>query len=68
MADAFDDLAKLETALARITVLEMVIREELHPDECHCEMNRTIAEDIWGRYSSKRFPDSVSRATEPTNE
>ena len=62
MANEID--GKLEAALARITVLEMVIREELHPDECHCVLNRTIAEDIWRRYDSRRFAELVGRGKE----
>ena len=62
MANEID--GKLEAALARITVLEMVIREELHPDECHCVLNRTIAEDIWQRYDSRRFADPVGSPPE----
>lgn len=43
-----DDLA---SAYRRVTVLEMIIRQDLWPFDCSDELNKTIVQDIHDRFS-----------------
>lgn len=38
--------AEIERLMRRVTVLEMVIRQDLEPDDCSDELNRMIVDGI----------------------
>ncbi len=46
-------IAEIERLRRRVTVLEMVIRQDLEPDDCSDDANRMIVEGIRETYSVK---------------
>lgn len=50
---------ELAAARSRITVLEMVIRQDLWPLDCSDDLNKMIVEDIHGRFSVAPQPVSA---------
>jgi hypothetical protein len=62
MDDAADEIERLRR---RVVVLEMIIRQDLHPDDCSDDANRMIVEAIDARPALSPSHQPVTKADQP---